>query len=148
MHQDDLLEALLRSEKGKENSSRTWLVSPVDGASGFVQGRQYTVALSLLVGGRVQLGVLGCPRTPLDMTDTSALGSLFAGVQGQGSSLLPLDEENEWELPIRVAETKETSVMTMVESTETSHTDQKLSRKVASTLGLMRNIVRMDSQAK
>ena len=41
---------------------RFWTLDPIDGTKGFLRGGQYVVALALIVAGKVELGVLGCPR--------------------------------------------------------------------------------------
>ena len=45
---------------------RYWTLDPIDGTKGFLRGAQYAVALGLIEGGEVVLGVLGCPNLPLD----------------------------------------------------------------------------------
>ena len=45
---------------------RFWVLDPVDGTKGFLRGDQYAVALALVDGGQVVLGVLGCPKLPVD----------------------------------------------------------------------------------
>ena len=44
---------------------RMWTLDPIDGTKGFLGGRQYVLALALIVDGVVQLAVIGCPRLSL-----------------------------------------------------------------------------------
>jgi 3'(2'), 5'-bisphosphate nucleotidase len=43
---------------------RHWILDPVDGTYGFVQGDQYAVALAMLDDGELVVGALGCPNLP------------------------------------------------------------------------------------
>ena len=50
---------------GTGTSCRVWARDPIDGTKGFLGGRQYVLALALIVDGMVRLAVMGCPRLPL-----------------------------------------------------------------------------------
>ena len=39
-----------------------WTLDPIDGTKGFLRGDQYALALALVEGGCVRVGILGCPR--------------------------------------------------------------------------------------
>lgn len=43
---------------------RHWILDPVDGTYGFVQGDQYAVALAMIDDGELVVGALGCPNLP------------------------------------------------------------------------------------
>ncbi len=47
-------------------AARFWTLDPIDGTKGFLRGDQYAIALALIVGGRVQVGVLACPNLTPD----------------------------------------------------------------------------------
>ena len=49
--------------------SRCWTLDPIDGTKGFLHGRQYVIALALVVDGGVQMSVIGCPRLSLIHAD-------------------------------------------------------------------------------
>ena len=49
--------------------SRFWTLDPIDGTKGFLHGRQYVIALALVVDGSVQMSVIGCPRLSLVHAD-------------------------------------------------------------------------------
>ena len=57
--------------------TRFWTVDPIDGTKGFLRGNQYAIALALVENGVVQLGVLGCPALPIDLSRPNGpVGSL------------------------------------------------------------------------
>lgn len=76
---------------------RVWVMDPVDGTATFMQGKQYAVALCLLVDGVQQVGVVGCPnlafdvrgplRVPIheDQVDQTGYGVVLSAVKGQGT---------------------------------------------------------------
>jgi 3'(2'), 5'-bisphosphate nucleotidase len=47
---------------GGRRQGRVWVLDPIDGTKGFLRGEHYCIALALLVDGRPQLSVLGCPN--------------------------------------------------------------------------------------
>ena len=49
--------------------SRCWTLDPIDGTKGFLHGRQYVIALALIVDGSVQMSVIGCPRLSVIQAD-------------------------------------------------------------------------------
>ena len=72
-----------------ESGERFWTLDPVDGTKGFLRGGHWAVALALVVGGEVQLGVLGTPHLS-DPNDPDAPGSgtLTVAVRGEGAWLV------------------------------------------------------------
>lgn len=60
---------------------RQWVIDPIDGTSGFVAGRSYTIALGLLVAGRPRLGIMGSPRF-FDRHNADFVGRLFCAYEG------------------------------------------------------------------
>jgi len=69
-----------------------WVLDPIDGTKGFVAQRQYTVALALLVDGKVVLGALACPNLGPSGVDVCASDQAvaFLALRGLGSFQLPL----------------------------------------------------------
>ena len=70
-----------------------WVLDPIDGTKGFMNGRQYTVALGLVCDGVPVLGVLGCPNLAsvgVAVASPPGVGTLFAAVAGGGAVTLPL----------------------------------------------------------
>jgi 3'(2'), 5'-bisphosphate nucleotidase len=141
---------------------RVWTLDPIDGTKGFLRGGQYAIALALLVDGRVQVGVLGCPNLPVDDTvrlnaqighDQSGVGNdvgvIVSAVRGQGARSVSIAEaavSDGREIRMRhVANLKEAS---FCESVEAAHSNQSQQGRIAATLGITHEPVRMDSQAK
>ncbi len=121
------------------DTARYWTLDPIDGTKGFLRGEQYAVALGLIEGGQVVLGVLGCPN--LDG------GLLFSAVRGQGArehALAPGGAGT----PIRVAGVTAPAQARFCESVESAHSDQSESAQIASRLGITQEPYRIDSQCK
>ena len=124
---------------------RFWTVDPIDGTKGFLRGGQYAVALALLEEGRVVLGVLGCPNLPCG----EGTGVLLAAAEGAGARAVAL-EDGGWAdaAPIRVSDTADTADCRFCESVESGHSNQTASARIAAALGITREPLRIDSQAK
>lgn len=128
-------------------SKRFWTLDPIDGTKGFLRKGQYAVSMALVVDGRVDVGVLGCPNLPVTSAADSAKGTLFYSVRGQGAFMIPLDGEAAPE-PVRVSTTSDPALARFCESVEAAHSAHSESALVAQRLGLTAAPVRMDSQAK
>jgi len=128
-------------------SDRFWTLDPIDGTKGFLRGEQYAISLALIVNGRIELGVLGCPNLPANDTDGSSLGCLFWAVRGAGSHVARLDDSLR-ETPIRVSNAQDPEKTRFCESVESAHSSHGLSAKVADRLQITREPKRIDSQAK
>lgn len=119
--------------------------------------RQYCIALGLLEGGVVRVGVLGCPNLPQDamLTTPGPLGCVFHAVRGDHTWVL-MEDEVDTAVPARIPKGKLCKVSDVAdpmwsvfcESVETGHSSHELSARVASILGVKSPPVRMDSQAK
>ena len=48
------------------SAPRVWVLDPVDGTKGFMRGQHYCIALALLINGKPQLSVMGCPNVNLN----------------------------------------------------------------------------------
>ena len=123
-------------------SDRFWTLDPIDGTKGYLRGGQYAVALALVIEGQVTIGVLGCPN--LCFTDEYKNGSLYTAVRGQGSWCEPLQADAE---PRRMAVSQSESLR-ICESVESGHSSRGRSAQVAQNMGISREPLRMDSQAK
>jgi 3'(2'), 5'-bisphosphate nucleotidase len=155
---------------GAAPGPRFWTLDPVDGTKGFLRGEQYAVALALIVDGQVQLGALACPNLPLDLAwPGGPRGVVFMAVRGQGAqmSLLPspdpptigvgqvspeasfgLEDDAGSTWPISVAPLDDPSDARFVESVESGHADHAAHASLALALGITRDSVPLDSQAK
>lgn len=127
-------------------SDRFWTLDPIDGTKGFLRGEQYAISLALIVNGRIELGLLGCPNLPAN-ADGSSLGCLFWAVRGAGSHVAGLDNSLP-EMPIQVSSAQDPEQTRFCESVESAHSSHGLSAKVADRLHITREPKRIDSQAK
>ncbi|KAK3180510.1 hypothetical protein K4F52_008101 [Lecanicillium sp. MT-2017a] len=85
---------------GKETggpSGRIWVMDPIDGTATFLQGKQYAVALALVVDGKEAVGVMGCPnlnptasRVEETLVDNDGYGIMLSAVRGQGAVIRPI----------------------------------------------------------
>ncbi len=64
---EDMLDAIdAGGGTGKRGpKGRIWILDPLDGTAAFLRGEQYSVSLALVVDGREEIGVTGCPNLPL-----------------------------------------------------------------------------------
>jgi len=123
-----------------------WTLDPIDGTKGFLRREQYAVALALVRGGRVELGVLGCPE--LDgASRPGTTGSLVAAVRGRGTRFRPLDGNGEWR-PLCVSDRSAVAEARILRSVEKSHTNVDEIGRLAESLGITAAPVALDSQAK
>ena len=51
-------------------ADRTWVIDPIDGTEGFINGRAYAVCAGTLVEGQPVDGIIGAPVSPLDEKGT------------------------------------------------------------------------------
>ncbi len=126
---------------------RFWAIDPIDGTKGFLRGDQYAVAIALVEGGKVKLGVLACPGLLVNSREAKGKkGVLFVGVLGQGAAMSPLNEG--YFQAIHVAEESESTNLPFVESYESSHSNHILQKEVAESLGTRVPLLRVDGQPK
>jgi 3'(2'), 5'-bisphosphate nucleotidase len=124
-------------------ADRYWTLDPIDGTKGFLRQDQYAVALALIEGGDIKVGVLACPALPMASGEE---GTLFVAVRGEGAYQAPLSGG---ELqPIRVASMDDSDSLRFVESVESGHGDQSRQASIAQAVGITAPSLRMDSQAK
>ena len=137
-----------RSERFSE---RFWTLDPIDGTKGFLRGGQYAVSLALIIRGRIEVSVLGCPNLPLSPGSAKPYGTLFFAVRGGGSDCEPLDDSSmtEWKRSaVRVSSTADSSEARLCESVESGHSAHGRSAEAAERLGITAPPIRLDSQAK
>jgi 3'(2'), 5'-bisphosphate nucleotidase len=124
-------------------SPRFWTLDPIDGTKGFLRQDQYAIALALIDGGEVKLGILGCPALSLSDGET---GLLFVAVRGEGAYKMPLAGGEMTKL--QVVKNDNIARFRFVESVESSHGDQERQNAIAKAVGITTDSVRVDSQAK
>lgn len=123
---------------------RYWTLDPIDGTKGFLRGEQYAVALGLIEGGQVTLGILGCPNLPYG----AGTGALFVGGHGVAARGYSLSDAGAVGDEIRVAEPASIAAARFCESVESGHSDQGQSQEIATRLGISTEPYRIDSQCK
>ena len=152
-----MLQSIDEGKGAGGGSGRIWALDPIDGTKGFLRGGQYAVCLALIEDGHVKVGVLGCPNLPID--DSAPLsadigngegrGVLFSAVLGSGATSRPLSHGAlEKSQPIHMKEVPDLSKATFCESVEAGHSSHGDQAEIAKRLGITRESVRMDSQAK
>lgn len=158
---DAMLDAIDAGNSAGGDKGRIWALDPIDGTKGFLRGGQYAVCLALMVDGDVKVGVLGCPNLPIDdsapltagsgadQTDSEGNGVLFAAVSGQGATSAPLGTAGLGKSkPIQMRPVNDLSAATFCESVEAGHSSHGDQFNIATKLGVTKQSVRMDSQAK
>ena len=124
-------------------TERYWTLDPIDGTKGFLRGEQYAIALALIEGGEVILGVLGCPNLP---NPDGSTGAVFAATGGghcqawYGAAVDPVS--------VRVAAPASLADARFCESVESGHSNQDQSAQIAARLGITAEPYRIDSQCK
>lgn len=159
--EEEMLEVIdLGGSKGGK-MGRVWTIDPIDGTKGFLRGGQYAVCLGLMEDGDVKVGVLGCPNLPVDdaapltadigvdQKDDEGRGVIFSAVVGQGAMSRPLGTGALAEgKKISMKPITEMSSACFCESVEAGHSNQGEAAQIAQKLGITKQSVRMDSQAK
>jgi 3'(2'), 5'-bisphosphate nucleotidase len=131
----------------KSFGPRFWTLDPIDGTKGFLRGEQYAVSLALIVEGQITVAILGCPNLPLEAGSASAEGSIFFAVRGQGANVQSCFSDSPT-APVRVTSTLSWPDVRLCESVESGHSAHDRSAAIAASLGIVKQPVRLDSQAK
>ena len=126
---------------------RFWTLDPIDGTKGFLRGEQYAVSLALIIDGQIVVAILGCPNLPLEPSGEPDAGTLFFAVRGQGASVQSCFGESAV-APVRVTSTSQWSDVRLCESVESGHSAHDRSALISAALGIVKQPVRLDSQAK
>jgi 3'(2'), 5'-bisphosphate nucleotidase len=144
---EDMVAALDRGGHHGGGGGRYWVLDPIDGTKGFLRGDQYAVALALVAGGRVVVGVLGCPNLPPPRAaGGAAVGFVFSAAAGRGATARQLgkvDCET-----IRVDDIFDPADAVLCESVEAAHAAHSVQGWIAARLGLTAPSRRIDSQCK
>lgn len=130
--------------RATESSRRFWTVDPIDGTKGFVRRDQYAIALAFIVDGVIEMAMLGCPNLG---TKWPSGHSLYYAIRGNGAFATTLEPSAEARA-IRVTTTSDPSLAQYCESWESGHSSHDESAIIAQRLGITKDPVRMDSQAK
>jgi len=141
---DQVFEAIDRGRGAP--SERFWTLDPVDGTKGFIRGDHYVVALALVVRGRVELGLMGCPQLSLMERPPGIVGSIVYAIRGQGAFCASMAEEEITRLA--VSHVRAPRLARVLRSFEVEHIDQTTFDHVLRTLRVEVGPTLMDSQAK
>jgi len=131
----------------KEYSSRFWTLDPIDGTKGFLRKQQYAISLALIIEGRIEAAVLGCPNLGDELTGDRGDGTLYAAIRGLGAWQLPLSGEGE-PVQVRVSEQPDPTMIRFCESVEAAHSSHGDAARIAEHLAIAAQPARLDSQAK
>ncbi|KAJ3226141.1 hypothetical protein HK099_005494 [Clydaea vesicula] len=128
-------------------TGRFWTLDPIDGTKGFLRGEQFAVCLALIINGKVELGVIGCPNLPLSLSEqNSPKGSILIAVKGGGSFQRSIEDAEEYKISSEKEKTLKNC--SICESVEALHSNQSEASKISKHLGIEKSPVRMDSQCK
>ena len=158
---EQMLQAIDAGNSSGGSKGRIWALDPIDGTKGFLRGGQYAVCLALIEDGDVKVGVLACPNLPVDdaaplsadvgekVSDGAGRGVLFAAVSGSGATSRPLGHGVlQSSQPIRMKDVPDITQASFCESVEAGHSSHGDQAAIAKKLGITKESVRMDSQAK
>ena len=150
--EDFSLEKIIAREKSQNpmrNSSRLWVLDPIDGTKGFLRGEQFAIALALLQDYQPILGVLGCPNLNEQAEpDTEGNGAIAYAIREQGAYIQEIDRPGS---PKRllVSNTTNPGQARFVSSVDsTGHSNSDAIDSLRSHLGNREEIKQFDSQAK
>lgn len=132
---------------GAAPEGRFWTLDPIDGTKGLLRGGQYAIALALIVDGRVEVGVLACPRLTMSPAEGQGQpGGMAVAARGRGTWWTPPGGGDV--VRMSVSATAEPSRARVLHSWESAHTDMARCRSVLAVLGVRPAPIPMDSQAK
>ena len=90
----DAIRTLQSIDRGSGRAvGRFWTLDPIDGTRGLLRSGQYAVALALIHEGRVQMGILGCPRLTLR---GCRFANTAADVYGSGGIAVAARDRGAW----------------------------------------------------
>ena len=158
---EQMLQAIDAGSSAGGSRGRFWALDPIDGTKGFLRGGQYAVCLALIEDGDVKVGVLACPNLPVDDSaplsadvgekgsDGEGRGVIFAAVSRTGATSRPLGRGAlQASQPIGMRDVPDIAQATFCESVEAGHSSHGDQAAIAKKLGITKESVRMDSQAK
>jgi 3'(2'), 5'-bisphosphate nucleotidase len=132
-----------------EPADRFWTLDPIDGTKGFLRGEQYAIAFALIVDGKVEIGVLGCPNLKVgSKSDVGNAGTLAVAVRGEGAWIASLDDDGPNLQRVHISETASPAQARVLRSFESGHTNVDQVSNFSNELGVEVEPVRLDSQAK
>jgi len=123
------------------DETRTWVIDPIDGTVGFVNGRHYAICVALMEDFTPTHSVMGVPRSPLDPNGTilyTAEDGLFA---------MAADATNPRR--VRASERRPSDGLRVMDSIKLPQSDLDLNTKIRAAAGVTDERVELyDSQLK
>lgn len=156
----DAIRSWIDRGRTREFRERFWSLDPIDGTKGFLRREQYAISLALIVDGRVELAILGCPNLPQrsespDLPEaTAAPGLIFHAIRTQGAWSVPISSTDPAPAPASLPASLHVSLESapararFVESVEAAHSSHSDAAQLAERMQIVRPPLRMDSQAK
>lgn len=94
-HLCDLVDQCGANKPGK---GRTWVFDPIDGTQNYVSRKLYAINIGLLLDGKQQLGVVGCPNMSIEAAapfcdtdvDPTGIGCIIFAVKDHGAHIRAL----------------------------------------------------------
>lgn len=158
---DDLAAALRRSHAGDAALPRRYVtIDPVDGTSGFIHGRQYSVCAALVEDARPVAACVACPAMSADPGSDFGVpdpaGSVYFALEGCGVGVLPADLDPDMVTPevlakaprVRREPLEPEGPVCMTVSVEQNTARREHLAELAAALGSVRPPARLDSQCK
>lgn len=139
-------------DRGRDEPKlKYWTLDPIDGTKGFLRRAQYATALAYVEKGKVQIGVLGCPKITPDLKKTSrGEGSLLIATKGRGSWIARMEDFDQPDCysQLTVSTRRNPKEARLLRSFESSHTNTDQIVAFQKQFGGNADPVRMDSQVK
>jgi HAL2 family 3'(2'),5'-bisphosphate nucleotidase len=158
LSEEEVMDAIDRGATDGGASGSFWILDPIDGTKGFINGRQYAIALALMEDGEVTGGVLGCPNMPSEKIPrgateipTAAPGVIFVAYKGRGTTVGAFDAEHPLRDGAKITTNKvaSSSEATYMESWGDSIVaDHGFTNSLSAAMGVTAPPVRIDSMAK
>ena len=158
LSEEEVMDAIDRGATDGGATGSFWILDPIDGTKGFINGRQYAIALALMEDGEVTGGVLGCPNMPSEKIPrgateipTAAPGVIFVAYKGRGTTVGAFDAEHPLRDGAKITTNKvaSSSEATYMESWGDSIVaDHGFTNSLSAAMGVTAPPVRIDSMAK
>ena len=167
---DDVSEYLSREEVARlidrgnhegGSESTFFVLDPIDGTKGFINQRQYAIALGLCEKGKVVGGVLGCPNMPMtkipedvDALETEKPGVIFAAYENFGCKYAAMDAKEPLGKDSFIATSDQfvkcgkDGARYMESWGDSIVADHAFTNALSEKVGITRKALRIDSQAK
>lgn len=121
----------------------------------YSRGGQYAICLALVIDGKVELGVIGCPNLSIHPVssksqDTPPVGCLMYAEKNKGAYQEALGESIGTSIATRIQTSTITSMeqVKFCESFESKHSNHGHAIEISRMLGIVNESIRMDSQCK